>query len=208
MRKTLLILSLVGLTVLAGASDAFAQRRGGGGGGRGNGGGRGYGGGGYGPSISIGVGGGLFSGYGYGGLGYSPYYQDYGYGGAPSYYPPPVYLAPATQDRQSYYPAPVAAQQTVHMTVLVPAANAQVWFDGNATSQQGMERMFESPALQSGHNYSYTIRARWMENGKAVTRERQIQVQAGQNVSVNLRENTSEGVPAPSAGKPNPIPRD
>ena len=62
MRNTLLILSLAGLTVLASASDAFAQRRG-------------YGGGrGYAPSISVNVGrGGYYSGYGYyGGRGYSP----------------------------------------------------------------------------------------------------------------------------------------
>src|ERR1017187_2179013 len=133
MRKTLLILSLAAVTVLAGASDAFAQRRG-------------YSGGrAYGPGISINVGrGGYYSGYGYyGGGGYSPYYQTYGsaYQIAPSYYyAEPAYVAPS-QVRQSYYPAP-AAQQSATMTVLVPAAGAQVWFDNNTTAQQGTERVF------------------------------------------------------------------
>jgi uncharacterized protein (TIGR03000 family) len=194
MRKTLLILSLAGLTVLAGASDAFAQRRG-------YGGGRGYyGGRGYGPSISIGLGGGYYSGYGYGGLGYSPFYPGYGnaYQYAPSYYVEP-------QVRQSYYPAPAAVQQHANLTVLVPTADAKVWFDGNATSQQGTERLFHSPDLEPSHNFTYTIKARWMENGKAVTRERQINVQAGQSTTINFRANTGENVPPPL---PNAIPRD
>jgi uncharacterized protein (TIGR03000 family) len=198
MRKTLLILSLAGLTVLAAASDAFAQRRG-------------YSGGrGYAPSISVNVGrGAYYSPYGYyGGRAYSPYYQGYGYSYAPSYYyAEPTYVVPATQIRQAYYPAPVAAQQSARMIVLVPAAGAQVWFDGNATSQQGLERVFESPSLEPGHNFSYTVKARWLENGQAVTRERRVNVQAGQSVTVNFREMTGEGVAPPLPKLPNAIPR-
>jgi uncharacterized protein (TIGR03000 family) len=192
MRKTLLILSLAAATVLAGASDAFAQRRG-------SSGGRSYSGGrGYAPSISVNVGrGGYYSGPGYyGGRAYSPYYGGFGLGIAPSYYyAEPAYVAPI-QIRQSYYPAP-AAQQSATMTVLVPAAGAQVWFDGNATSQQGTERVFVSPALESGHNFTYTIRARWTENGQTVNRERQIRVQAGQSVTIDFRTSASEGVLPP-----------
>ena len=77
MRRILVVLSLAGLTVLASASDAFAQLRFFGGGGWGNG-----------SGFTIGVGrGGYYSPYGYyGGLGYSPFYQGYGYSSAPSYY--------------------------------------------------------------------------------------------------------------------------
>jgi uncharacterized protein (TIGR03000 family) len=145
----------------------------------------------------------------YGGGGYSPYYQSYGY--APSYYnATPVYsdysdqatLAP-TQVRQSYYPA--AFQDSVNVTVLVPAADAQVWFDNNATTQQGMQRLFESPSLTPNHAYTYTIKARWMENGKAVEQERQVNVQAGHNVTVNFREKSREIVASPMPKAPAPI---
>ena len=36
-----------------------------------------------------------------------------------------------------------------------------------------------------------------MKNGKAVNQERQVSVQAGQNITVNFRENTREIVPQP-----------
>jgi uncharacterized protein (TIGR03000 family) len=209
MRKMVLVLSLAGLTVLASASDAFAQHRG-------------YDGGwGNSPGISIGVGrDGYYSPYGYyGGGGYSPYYQSYpqSYGNAyqfaPSYYnlAPSYSVNPATYNksqprtRQSYYPAPAAVQQPVAVTVLVPATDAQVWFQDAATTQQGMERLFHSPPLEPNQDYTYIIKARWMENGQAVNRERRVNVQAGQSITVSFRASTRENVPLPQL--PNTIPR-
>lgn len=219
MRKMLLILGVVGLTILTGVSDAFAQRRsGGGGGGRSssssrsysnggrsysNGGRSYYNGRGYAPGFSINVG----RGYGYyGGLGYSPYYGGYDY--APSYYdnaPATNYVQPSIQ--QSFYPAPATAQQSVAMTVLLPAADAQVWFDNAATKQQGTERLFHSPMLDPNYNFTYTIKARWMENGQAVNRERRVNVQAGQNITVNFREDAREGIAPPLPMLPKTAPR-
>ena len=192
MRKMLLVLSLVGLTVLASAGDAFAQ---------------------FGvfgsrsrPLVSIDLGdGGYYSPFGYyGGPGYGPYYRGYGYGYAPSYYDgtpgysyysSPMPLVPRTQIRQSYYPAPV--QDFVNMTVLVPAADAQMWFENKLTTQRGLERLFESPPLTPNHSYTYTIKARWTESGKAVDQERRVNVQAGQNITVDFRGKAREDVPAP-----------
>ena len=99
-------------------------------------------------------------------------------------------------------------QQSVSVTVLVPAADAQVWFDNRATTQQGMERVFESPPLEPNQNFTYTIKARWTENGQAVNRERRVNVQAGQSVTVNLREKTGENVPPPLPRLPDAIPRE
>ncbi|MFZ1006940.1 MAG: TIGR03000 domain-containing protein [Candidatus Sulfotelmatobacter sp.] len=195
MRKMLLVLSLAGLTVLASASDAFAQ---------------------YGvfglrsrPLVSIDMGGGnYYSPFGYYG-GPGPYYRGYGYGYAPSYYdgmpaysndPQPAPLVPRTQIRQSYYPA--AVQDFVNVTVLLPAADAQVWFENKLTTQRGMERLYESPPLAPNHSHTYTIKARWMENGKAVDQERQVNVRAGQNITVNFREKAREEVPAPTSRVP------
>src|ERR1022692_3651534 len=104
MRKMLLVLSLAGPSVLASASDAFAQ---------------------FGvfglrsrPLVSIDLGdGGYYSPLGYyGGPGYGSYYRGYGYGYVPSYYngmpaysnyPERAPLVPRTQIRQSYYPTAV-----------------------------------------------------------------------------------------------------
>jgi uncharacterized protein (TIGR03000 family) len=191
-----------------GGGNVARGYNGGGNGGRGyNGGGYGYGGrgygyGGYGYGGSGLLLGGLLGGGYYGGLGYSPYNLGYGYApnyydGTPgySYYPNQASLGSAAQPRQSYYPTRV--QDSVNMTVLVPATDAQVWFDNQATTQQGMERIFESPSLTPNHSFTYTIKASWMESGKTVTQERQVSVQAGENVTVNFRENPREIVPQP-----------
>ena len=211
MRKTLLVLTLTGLTLWAGVSDAFARGRSGGGrgnsysAGRGNAGRGNYGRGNYGRgNYGYGNGGYGYGGYGnygygggylpfggaflpnvyYGGQDYSPYYQGYDYA--------PGYAAPTTQ---SFYPPTAPAQQTVGMTIFLPVADAQVWIEHQAMTQTGMERTFESPPLAPNVNFTYTINARWMENGKTVNQQRQVGVQAGQNVSVNFRDNSPVNVP-------------
>jgi len=199
MRKTFLIFSLVAVTLVASSSEVFAQRgRVGVGGGRGG--------------VSIGVGSGYYgSGY-YG----SPYYSGYygspyynsgrgyygsrGYYYAPSYYyesAPSYYYSdsvtqvPPSEIRQASYSDP----STASITVLVPAADAQVWFNDAPTSQRGMERLFHTPSLQQGG--TYTIKARWTENGRTMDQLRQVQVQPGQSITVNFRNNPGENLPIP-----------
>jgi len=205
MRKVLFILALTAVAVMASAGDAFAQRRGGGGGGRGGYSGGGYGGG-SGWGITIGNGGvryyngdnynrGYYSPYTYGSRYYStPYYYGNQY-----YYSDPI-VQPAYEIQQTYYAEPVVSQQAATVVVLLPRADAQVWFDGAATSQQGMERSFVSPPLQPG-TYTYTIRARWMENGQSFERERQVNVQRGQSVTLSFRGDTGETLKAPPRSK-------
>src|ERR1019366_6596927 len=150
MRRTLLVLSLALATMTMLANDASAQSRGGRGGSYS---GRGYGGGGYGYGR----------GYGYGGIGIGVgvwpgyYYSNPGYYAAPSnyYYSNPVVQVPPAEIRQSFYSEPAASNQTVTVTVLVPTADAPVWFNGAATTQQGMQRVFSSPPLDQGFSYTY-----------------------------------------------------
>jgi len=138
---------------------------------------------------------------------YRPYSVGYGYSYAPFYYntvptyavnPGSYYLQPATMLQPT--PAePERAPQFVTLTVIVPTADAQVWFENTPTAQQGTERVFRSPALEPGKSFTYTIKARWMDNGKSVERERQVMVQAGQKITLNFRDSPGELVPAPEA---------
>ena len=58
-------------------------------------------------------------------------------------------------------------------------ADAEIWFEGDKTSQTGTSRTFVSPALQPGRNFTYDIRARWISSeGKNVDQTRQVRVQA------------------------------
>jgi len=218
MRKTMLALALTAVVALTVTSDAFAQRRGGGlGGGRGGGwGGSGitigpggigfYGGNGYNPGY--GYGSGFYgSGYGngyygssygsrYGGSYYgSPYYSQPYYGSyaqpyySSDYYSPSIVQSPGMNVYQSSY-EPTQPTTSATVVVLVPRADATIWFNGAATTQQGMERSFATPPLDSGASYSYTVRARWMENGQAVERERRVNVQPGQSATVDFRSDS------------------
>lgn len=199
MRKAMVVLVLVGLAALASAGAANAQRIGFGAynsyfGGRGY---SPYGGNGYGYAPNYG-------GYGYGfgnggyyrGYDYAPYYQSYGYRNAPGNYD---YSEPTT--RQSLYYVPETAPQYAALTIVVPTADAQVWFGDTAMAQRGTVRVFHSPSLETGKRFVYTIKARWMEQGQTVERDRHVDVQAGQRVTVDFR-NSSENAPAPDALRP------
>jgi len=74
----------------------------------------------------------------------------------------------------------------VTFTVRVPNANAEVWFDNHKTQQRGMERSFTSENLTPKYDYTYHIRAKWMENGRPVERTRDITVRAGQQQVVDF----------------------
>ena len=131
------------------------------------------------------------------------YAPGYSYSTGGYYYSPngTVAQAPAGQIRQSFYPS--VNQNAAMVRVLLPDANAQIWFDGTVTTQQGMDRFFHSPALESGSTYSYTIKARWLENGRQIDRERSVRLEPGQPITVDFRANPGENLNAPK-GPQNP----
>jgi uncharacterized protein (TIGR03000 family) len=193
------------------AETAHAQWRG-----RGWGGDRGWSGGNS-WGVGIGDGGiGLSYGRGYGYPNYGGYYGNrYSYYGSPywggsSYYPNSSYYTPSYAYGDSYtYPsyssgtvlrddgamirqasyAPAA--NTINVRVLVPDANARVWIENEAMSITGPERLFYSPPVEAGKTYIYHVKASWMDNGKEVTRERTLDVRAGQEFVVNFNESSS-----------------
>jgi uncharacterized protein (TIGR03000 family) len=97
-------------------------------------------------------------------------------------------------------PAERPQRRRAHVTVRVPTADAEVWFDDHRTQQTGTERTFESPPLEPGE-YSYQIRAKWRQNGKDVDLTRTVDVQPGQRVIVDFnRAEKKKGV-RPALGK-------
>jgi uncharacterized protein (TIGR03000 family) len=57
-----------------------------------------------------------------------------------------------------------AAAKPVTVRVLMPAANATLTIQGQRTRQAGLERTFESPPLEPGKRYTYTLVAFWEPN--------------------------------------------
>jgi uncharacterized protein (TIGR03000 family) len=94
--------------------------------------------------------------------------------------------------------APTNAAQIM---VRVPVADAQVWFEGQRTTQDGTVRAFESPALNPGQKYIYDIRAEWNQNGQLVSQTRHINVQAGAMVSVDFTQHQTPAQVPTSASR-------
>lgn len=84
---------------------------------------------------------------------------------------------------------PAAPQRPATIRLLLPYANAQVTVDDQPTRQSGTERVFVSPPLDPGRNFSYTIKTTWQPNNYVtITRTRKVVVQAGQTVEADLRQ--------------------
>jgi uncharacterized protein (TIGR03000 family) len=79
--------------------------------------------------------------------------------------------------------------QPVHLRVLVPQDDAQLLIENRPTEQTGTNRAFVSPPLEPGQNFSYTLTVTWEPNNYTkITRTRKVQVRAGQEVEVDLRQ--------------------
>jgi len=103
---------------------------------------------------------------------------------APQYgstYVPPSYAVP----RYAAYPplmapgAEAATTSVARIQVVLPDAAGQVRIDGRQTSSTGTTRYFDSPPLEPGKLFSYTVSATFQRDGKEVTEERKVPVAAG-----------------------------
>lgn len=136
----------------------------------------------------------------------------YGRGGYRSYYTPSYsYYTPS----YSYYPPsttvvtsdPVISQTSFYepsdsrkslLTVIVPTSDTQIWLNGTLMSSQGFERNYSSPPLEAGLNYTYSVKAQWMIDGKPVEQLRDVTVRAGQRSTVDFRLPAGQPVPSPA----------
>jgi uncharacterized protein (TIGR03000 family) len=105
--------------------------------------------------------------------------------GYQSYYPPTT--TDGTQQTgdayRSYYPPASNLPATIELTV---PADAQVWFDGQATTQTGTVRRFVTPPLNAEGDYSYEVKIRWNKDGQPAEQTKTISVSAGGLRQLNL----------------------
>lgn len=116
------------------------------------------------------------SGYGYANQPGYGYANQSGYGYTTAM---PAMTMPATSTTSESKPGIV--------TVMVPNADAEVWFEDTALPQTGKERTFNTPALVEGKTYNYTVKAKWMTAGKPVEKTLPVSVRAGQTSTVDFR---------------------
>jgi uncharacterized protein (TIGR03000 family) len=148
-------------------------------------------------------------GYGYGlGYGTSGYYW-------PGYYGSGYYVTPdfTYQSYQSNYgndprglSAPISDPNSASFAVRLPDPNAEIWFDNHKTQQRGTLRQYRSGSLEPNHDYTFHIRARWMDNdGRLIDQSRDVSARAGQEITVDFTAPIRERIPtAPNPGQFDP----
>jgi len=65
-------------------------------------------------------------------------------------------------------------------------ADAVLTFDGQATRSTSANRLFITPPLDPGKSFHYTLTAKYLRDGRTVTVERSVGVQAGRQTFVSL----------------------
>src|SRR5207237_913194 len=73
------------------------------------------------------------------------------------------------------------------LRVFLPTDDAKLEIQGRLSKKMGAVRYFESPLLPPGKSFNYDLKVTWMENGKAMVRERTTRVIGGQWTDVDLR---------------------
>jgi uncharacterized protein (TIGR03000 family) len=101
---------------------------------------------------------------------------------------------PATAARSAIgAPRPVAAQAasparvTSLMAITVPHADAEVVVDGRTIPGAGLTREFETPPLERGVSYTYSVSTKWRPNSYTdMTRTKSVSFRAGERITVDL----------------------
>ncbi len=58
--------------------------------------------------------------------------------------------------------------------------------DGEATTSTSTQRVFVSPALETGRDYHYTVKVEFVKEGKVVSVSKEVAVRAGNETRVTL----------------------
>jgi uncharacterized protein (TIGR03000 family) len=90
--------------------------------------------------------------------------------------------APAPTEKKK---AELMGSTSATLVVNLPA-DAKLRIDETATTSTGTNRVFQSPALEPGKVYQYTLRAEIIRDGKPVKMEKVVEVEAGQTKQVPL----------------------
>lgn len=65
-------------------------------------------------------------------------------------------------------------------------ANAQLTIDEAQTTSTSAQRVFQTPALKTGYEYYYTLKAQVVVDGKAETMTQRVAVRPGETITVQM----------------------
>lgn len=87
---------------------------------------------------------------------------------------------------ESAKPAPTPTQALLE--IRMPRENAKLYFDGKESDLTGETRIFLTPPLTPGANYTFTLKATWPGPIEDMTNEETITFRAGERKVVDLRQ--------------------
>jgi uncharacterized protein (TIGR03000 family) len=131
---------------------------------------------------------------------YSPYSTGTGYYYvSPSIAYSPTYattapaftFAPGTTD-DTGSTAVAQTDRPVNVTVVAPE-NAKLWFDDVPVQTTGKTREFQTPPLTPGHNYTYHVRAEWMQDGHQTAQTQTVVVTPGADTRIVFPSTSAVG---------------
>jgi uncharacterized protein (TIGR03000 family) len=94
-------------------------------------------------------------------------------------------LANATSTARGQRVLNNAAAAKAALIVAHLPADAQLWFDGKATTETGTARVF-ALAVPPDRSEMHEVKVRWSEAGRTVNRSRRVSVQAGERVNLSF----------------------
>jgi uncharacterized protein (TIGR03000 family) len=81
--------------------------------------------------------------------------------------------------------APSPEKEEASLSVKLPA-DARLYVDGVLCPLDSSERNFETPPLEKGKQFTYTLKAEVVRDGKTLSETKRVPVEAGQQVSVEF----------------------
>jgi uncharacterized protein (TIGR03000 family) len=82
------------------------------------------------------------------------------------------------------------AVRVAKVTIIMPA-EARLIVDGVAYPEGAAKRTLETPDLEAGRKYTYTMRAEMVRDGNKLKEERRVEVEAGKDVTVEFTKLTA-----------------
>jgi uncharacterized protein (TIGR03000 family) len=96
--------------------------------------------------------------------------------------------AGATYVRRDANDRPIAETASAHLTVKLPE-RARLYVDGVAAPlTASATRTFDTPQLQPGKDYSYTLKAELVRDGQTLTASKRVVFRTGESVTVDLND--------------------
>jgi len=131
-----------------------------------------------------------------------------GYGGyARGWYPAGSYVinpAPAN-GTVSAYGDPNSAYGQAKLRVQLPVPDARVWINNDQVRSEGRDRSIDVPVLRD-QTQRVVVTAQWTKDGHDVIRKKEVEMRAGQDLSVNFEESEAVVPAEPLPTNPAPLP--